>query len=658
LGLALLAAAVVAAGLSPVLWARGACPPAATTPAGGWSVYRGASFDVVYPSRLGNVDAPVVARLLEEAASQAAGFLGPAAGRPAGLRLVVVLDAAGRSRPAWLEGMRAIGARAGSEETWLEAAAAAVLAGTSGRGTADPGAAAALAACLTPEGREECLAVAAALDARGRLASVPQLMSWWPSLPLAREQLGSLLAYVESRWGQPAARSLLGNWPGPARTGFGDFERRLEAALGGETTAAGLDLGWVAHVRESSSALEPEALESAARFTDSELGAARAAAIALSLLGVAVGAALLLALSAAGERRGGVFAVLAFALAACLELVLFTDGLSLWAKSAIALGEVVVFSVLAVALRRRLPRGHRDGPEPLAPSGRGLAELGITVAMFLMVISPRFGLYYYSREIWAKAPMMILALAFLVLEGRRGFDEVGLGRPGWRVVWMALAGVVAFRLTTGLTEAIYYGATARVTGLDFAWHLYEPWWRIGFDHHPYVAWPASSAVQDIWDFFFGNFAEELFFRGYLLSRLARSMGWWKALFAQAVLFGFFHVNYDGFPFDPLPMLFYVLMATAFGVLMGLLLRYSGTLLVPALVHPLSNLGVLWVGVTYTAYRGSWLTYLGYDPLEVVLGLVLIPLVLLAASGKLGTLRLPGRGPRLRSKGPYVEVPGG
>ena len=73
------------------------------------------------------------------------------------------------------------------------------------------------------------------------------------------------------------------------------------------------------------------------------------------------------------------------------------------------------------------------------------------------------------------------------------------------------------------------------------------------------------------------------------------------------------------------------------VLMGLLVRYSRTLVVAALVHPMSNLGVLWVGAQYAGYHGGWLGYLAYYPLQIVLGIIFIPALLAAATG---TFRWP------------------
>jgi membrane protease YdiL (CAAX protease family) len=250
---------------------------------------------------------------------------------------------------------------------------------------------------------------------------------------------------------------------------------------------------------------------------------------------------------------------------------------------------------------------------------------------------------------------VVLALVYLgARRGAGGAASVGLGRmPLGRLLLVAAAGIVAFRLTTGLTEVVFNSIFTRITGPAFSWYIYEPWWRaVGFLHYPFVDWPAWFPALDVGDFVFGNFAEEIFFRGYLLTRLESSMGWWKALLGQALLFGVFHINYDLFPFHPLPMVMYVLMATVFGVLMGLLLRYSGSLLVPALVHPMANLGVLWVGVTTAGSGITWLTLPLYYTLQLVLGLVLIPLVLRAVTGRFGPPvgpERPRRSPRTIAK---------
>jgi len=79
------------------------------------------------------------------------------------------------------------------------------------------------------------------------------------------------------------------------------------------------------------------------------------------------------------------------------------------------------------------------------------------------------------------------------------------------------------------------------------------WRSSGFEHYPPAFWPSWLPALGVLHFFFGNFAEELFFRGYLLTRLERSLGWWKALSAQTLLFGLLHVNYNMFTPNPQAM---------------------------------------------------------------------------------------------------------
>jgi uncharacterized protein len=74
------------------------------------------------------------------------------------------------------------------------------------------------------------------------------------------------------------------------------------------------------------------------------------------------------------------------------------------------------------------------------------------------------------------------------------------------------------------------------------------------------------------------FVEEALFRGVIMHHLQGTLGTWLAVGLQALLFGMLHL--DGYPYGPLG----VVMAGAYGVLLGLLRVHSGGLLACWLAH--------------------------------------------------------------------------
>lgn len=107
-----------------------------------------------------------------------------------------------------------------------------------------------------------------------------------------------------------------------------------------------------------------------------------------------------------------------------------------------------------------------------------------------------------------------------------------------------------------------------------------------------VASPRAHLVEDGYFFFFNAPAEELFFRG-MLQSWAMSLGFLHpavGFAAVALVFGFFH-RLAGFP---LPFL---LLATAGGILFGVLFLISSTILTPILVHFIADLALFNLGPT-------------------------------------------------------------
>ena len=113
-----------------------------------------------------------------------------------------------------------------------------------------------------------------------------------------------------------------------------------------------------------------------------------------------------------------------------------------------------------------------------------------------------------------------------------------------------------------------------------------------------LASPRAHLIEDGYFFFFNAPAEELFFRG-MLQSWAMSLGFLPpavGFAAVAVIFGFYH-RLVGFP---LPFL---LLATAGGVLFGLLFLVSSSILTPIIVHFIADLALFNLGPALLARLG-------------------------------------------------------
>ncbi|HCW51214.1 MAG TPA: hypothetical protein DGR79_03980, partial [Clostridiales bacterium] len=187
----------------------------------GWERLEGTVFDLVYrPDR--TPDPAQLLAVLEEAAARAALFLDlpwpepedPSPAPSPALSRTVFFLGPEKALPSRLRGEEVVVVPGTGRRDLREAAVGSVLARAAGKPAGfrvsravtaglthylehleDPGADGA------PEGALHPHAVARALSERGRLASVPQVLRWWPSLPFGREQLASLVGHVHDRWG-------------------------------------------------------------------------------------------------------------------------------------------------------------------------------------------------------------------------------------------------------------------------------------------------------------------------------------------------------------------------------------------------------------------------------------------------------------------------
>lgn len=205
----------------------------------------------------------------------------------------------------------------------------------------------------------------------------------------------------------------------------------------------------------------------------------------------------------------------------------------------------------------------------------GKAPAGSVLWLFAAIMALRLGVFWRTGQIWGKAPMLVLT--FLVAFGCQGWSWEDLGL-GWR----------------GLKRELAWGLAACfwVWSLVVVSYLLQAWWFVGAFRVNWtwsgVSFPALVGL--ILRFLQGNFAEEVFFRGYTQRQWEIAWGP-RALWGQALLFGLFHVNYHLFPLQLGSLVWYVLFSGAFGLAMGVVRYQSGSLFPVALAHPFYNLTI-------------------------------------------------------------------
>lgn len=256
----------------------------------------------------------------------------------------------------------------------------------------------------------------------------------------------------------------------------------------------------------------------------------------------------------------------------------------------VALAYEYLLSAVATAFfaRRGLGRpgpgdlgpGH-PGPAP-APGSRhaggwpGREAVLLGMGLFLAVMALRLYVFGTTGQVWGKGPMLVLTLA------------VALGYQGWGWAGLGLSRrALGKQLALGFLACLWIWLLITAANL-LAPILFAPGVAVGWTA-PAVSWLAVTGLS--LRFLGGNFAEELFFRGYLLRAWEKALGPTGSLLAQALLFGLFHVNYHLFPPDPRGLLSYVFFAGSFGVAMGVITQRAGTLLPAALAHPFYNLTI-------------------------------------------------------------------
>lgn len=245
----------------------------------------------------------------------------------------------------------------------------------------------------------------------------------------------------------------------------------------------------------------------------------------------------------------------------------------------------VAYSLLAVFLVALKDKARRPELRPYRRD-RPLVLLLTTVGYFLLIMAVRLPIYADVQQIWEKTPMIVLVMSSVLLWERNRPADFGLQARDWQR--QAGAGLILFAVTW--------------CGVAFGFLIRE----LVFSGIPEVGIGSrlAGALFQLLMFGYGNFAEELFFRGYVQTKLRRAAGATAAIALQAVLFALYHVNYRIFPrFDAPGLALYLWFTFTFGVVMGIIAERTRGLVAPTIVHVGYNM--TWPGsLLYVGYRSA------------------------------------------------------
>lgn len=209
-----------------------------------------------------------------------------------------------------------------------------------------------------------------------------------------------------------------------------------------------------------------------------------------------------------------------------------------------------------------------------------------TVGYFLLVMAVRLPIYAKTAQIWDKTPMIALVFSSLFLWERLRASDFGLHGRDWR------------------RQAAAGGLLFAVAWLGVALGFYVREWVTNGPPEVAIGGTLDGALFNLLMFGYGNFAEELFFRGYVQTKFRRRFGAAAALFMQAALFALYHVNYRIFPRVDWPgLLLYLWFTFAFGIVVGVIAERTRGLIAPTIVHVGYN--VCWPGgLFYLGFRSA------------------------------------------------------
>lgn len=204
-------------------------------------------------------------------------------------------------------------------------------------------------------------------------------------------------------------------------------------------------------------------------------------------------------------------------------------------------------------------------------------DIGTMLIFFALIMLVRFFGYWQDFIFAEKACTIALTISAIVLIDRSSTKYFGVQfrKPLTQILWGILAIAIIW-----IGFVLYRFGLPLILGWQSTGLIFE---TPTFDLNFFV----YALTLLMW-----NFSEELFFRGYVLTKLEQSTNFWVALLISSGLFGLYHVNYilsyNGT--DPLGyILSYVFFCFLFGVGMGLLYKLTKSVITTSLVHVFWNL---------------------------------------------------------------------
>jgi len=223
--------------------------------------------------------------------------------------------------------------------------------------------------------------------------------------------------------------------------------------------------------------------------------------------------------------------------------------------------------------------------QPVPVSLRPL-RYGEAVLLFLLILSIRLPGFATQQILPEKVPMIFLVLFWAIWRNCWSLKDLGLQRA--RLLRQVLFGL-GFVLLYWL---LYQGVFALYTWVDVGIASVQ-WWTYPLAQAPIAGMDPLFFLALL--FLFSNFAEELFFRGFLLREVrfgSRSL--WGPFLFQALLFGLYHINYGLFPRGGGGpewgyLGWYLAWTFLFGLGFGFAYLLSGSLISNTIFHVCANL---------------------------------------------------------------------
>lgn len=188
---------------------------------------------------------------------------------------------------------------------------------------------------------------------------------------------------------------------------------------------------------------------------------------------------------------------------------------------------------------------------------------------------------------------LFIAVFGVVKIGDATWVELGFKRPGISAPWLLSAIAMAYILLRYIIAPVSMDIWHWIPVL-FGGHLAQDIYPI--DGIQLDAWIfVGIANQQGWVFLFivcwtvlfGPIIEEIFFRGLVLTTLLKRTSTSVALVIQAILFAAMHVDLARFPY-----------LIIFGLILGLLAKWTSSLLPSVLLHVIINCFAIMAALTY------------------------------------------------------------